>query len=215
MSYVLYYSPGAASMAVHWMLIELGVPFETRLVDIDTGAQHTPEYLRLNPAGRVPTLVVDGVPRTESAALLMLLAERHPAPGLAPEPGSPERAEWFEMMIYLANSVLPAMRNWFYAETDGDPRCAEMVKAFSRGQVEASMAHLDNLLSDGRSYLINGRLSTVDFLALMLMRWTRNMPRPATTWTNLARYIHELRAMPTFLELNTREGLTEWMNPVS
>ncbi|MBN3774678.1 glutathione S-transferase family protein [Burkholderia sp. Se-20378] len=215
MSYVLYYSPGAASMAVHWMLIELGVPFETRLVDIDSGAQHTPEYLRLNPAGRVPTLVVDGVPRTESAALLMLLAERHPASGLAPEPGSPERAAWFEMMIYLANSVLPAMRNWFYAETDGDPRCAEMVKAFSRGQVEESMTHLDNLLSDGRSYLINDRLSTVDFLALMLMRWTRNMPRPATTWANLGRYIHELRAMPTFLELNAREGLTEWMNPVA
>ncbi|VWC43616.1 glutathione S-transferase family protein [Burkholderia lata] len=215
MSYVLYYSPGAASMAVHWMLIELGVPFETRLVDIDSGAQHTPEYLRLNPAGRVPTLVVDGVPRTESAALLMLLAERHPASGLAPEPGSTERAAWFEMMIYLANSVLPAMRNWFYAETDGDPRCAEMVKAFSRGQVEESMTHLDNLLSDGRSYLINDRLSTVDFLAVMLMRWTRNMPRPATTWANLGRYIHELRAMPTFLELNAREGLTEWMNPVA
>ncbi|VWC62379.1 glutathione S-transferase [Burkholderia lata] len=215
MSYVLYYSPGAASMAVHWMLIELGVPFETRFVDIDSGAQHAPEYLRLNPAGRVPTLVVDGKPRTESAALLMLLAERHPEPGLAPHPGAPERAEWFETMIYLANSVLPAMRNWFYAETDGDPRCAEMVKAFSRGQVEESMAHLDNLLSDGRSYLINDRLSTVDFLALMLMRWTRNMPRPATTWPNLARYIHELRGRPTFLELNAREGLTEWMNPVS
>ncbi|OXJ16818.1 glutathione S-transferase family protein [Burkholderia sp. HI2500] len=215
MSYVLYYSPGAASMAVHWMLIELGVPFETRLVDIDTGAQHTPEYLRLNPAGRVPTLVVDGKPRTESAALLMLLAERHPEPRLAPDPGSPERAEWFEMMIYLANSVLPAMRNWFYAETDGDPRCAEMVKTFSQGQIEESMAHLDTLLSDGRSYLINDRLSPVDFLALMLMRWTRNMPRPATTWGNLARYIHELRAMPTFIELNAREGLTEWLNPVA
>ncbi|CAB3971830.1 glutathione S-transferase [Burkholderia cenocepacia] len=215
MSYVLYYSPGAASMAVHWMLIELGVPFETRLVDIDTGAQHTPEYLRLNPAGRVPTLVVDGIPRAESAALLMLLAERHPEPRLAPDSGSPERAEWFEMMIYLANSVLPAMRNWFYAETDGDPRCAEMVKTFSQGQIEESMAHLDTLLSDGRSYLVNDRLSTVDFLALMLMRWTRNMPRPATTWGNLARYIHELRALPTFIELNAREGLTEWLNPVA
>ncbi|WP_042975886.1 glutathione S-transferase family protein [Burkholderia sp. AU4i] len=215
MSYVLYYSPGAASMAVHWMLIELGVPFETRLVDIDAGAQHTPEYLRMNPAGRVPTLVVDGIPRTESAALLMLLAERHPQPSLAPRPGAPERPEWFEMMVYLANSVLPAMRNWFYAETDGDPRCAEMVKAFSRGQIEESMAHLDNLLSDGRSYLINNRLSTVDFLALMLMRWTRNMPRPATTWPHLATYIQHLRGMPTFVELNAREGLTEWMNPVS
>lgn len=132
MSYILYYSPGAASMAVHWMLLELGVEFETRLIDIDTGAQHTAEYLKLNPSGRVPTLVIDGVPRTESAALLMLLAERHPDGGFAPRADSPERAEWFEMMIYLANSVLPAMRNWFYAAEDGDPADAASVKAFSR-----------------------------------------------------------------------------------
>ena len=45
MSYTLYYSPGTASMAVHWMLIELGVPFEARLVDFADGAQKSPEYL--------------------------------------------------------------------------------------------------------------------------------------------------------------------------
>ncbi|MEZ1866714.1 glutathione S-transferase N-terminal domain-containing protein, partial [Pseudomonas aeruginosa] len=75
MSYLLCYSPGAASMAVHWMLIEMGVEFQTRLVDINVGKQRDPEYLRLNPSGRVPTLMVDGTPRHESAALLMLLAE--------------------------------------------------------------------------------------------------------------------------------------------
>ena len=78
MTYTLYYSPGAASLAVHWMLIELGVPFEAELVDIDAGAQRSPDYLRMNPSGRVPTLVIDGVPHGESTALLMLLAERHP-----------------------------------------------------------------------------------------------------------------------------------------
>jgi len=46
-------------MSVHWMLIEMSVPFEARLVDI--GAQRASEYLRLNPAGRVPLLVVDGI----------------------------------------------------------------------------------------------------------------------------------------------------------
>ena len=72
MAYTLYYSPGAASMAVHWMLIEIGVAFEARLVNIDVGDQHAAAYRRINPAGRVPTLIVDDVPRTESAALLML-----------------------------------------------------------------------------------------------------------------------------------------------
>ncbi|HDR8962224.1 MULTISPECIES: glutathione S-transferase family protein [Burkholderia] len=212
MSYILYYTPGAASMAVHWMLLELGVPFETRLVDLDAGAQRNPEYLRLNSSGRVPTLVIDGVPRGESTALLMLLAERHPESGLAPQPNSPVRSEWFETMIYLANTLLPAMRSWFYAEVDGKPSNAAAVKEFARGQIEGAMEHLNCLLGDGRQYLIGNQLSTADFLALMLMRWTRNMPRPATSWPNLMRYIQRLRGRPTFVELNAREGLTEWLN---
>lgn len=194
------------------MLLELGVSFETRLVDIDVGAQHDPEYLRLNPTGRVPTLLIDGTPRGESAALLMLLAERHPESGLAPLPNSPERSEWFEMMIYLANSVLPAMRGWFYADVDGEPENATAVREFARRQIEGSMERLDSLLGDGRRHLIGNCLTTADLLALILMRWTRNMPRPATSWPNLAQYVQRLRARPTFLELNAREQLTDWLN---
>lgn len=212
MSYVLYYSPGAASMAVHWMLVELGIPFEARLVDIDAGRQHDPDYLRLNPTGRVPTLVVDGVPRHESTALLMLLAERHPEAALAPTPGSADRAAWLELMIYLANTLLPAMRDWFYADTDGNPAGAEAVRALARLRIEAACDRLDADLADGREYLVGNALSTADFLAIVLMRWTRNMPRPATGWPHLAAYIRRLRARPSFIELNRREQLTEWRN---
>jgi glutathione S-transferase len=215
MTYTLYYSPGAASMAVHWMLIEARIPFEARLVDIDTGAQHSAEYLRLNPAGRVPTLVVDGVPRHECTALLMLLAERHPAAGLAPLPGTPDRAEWLELMVFVANTVLPAMRDWFYADSDGDPAGAEAVQALATRRIEAAWDRLGALLADGRAYLVGGKLSTVDLLAVMLMRWTRNMPHKATSRPNLMPYISRLRALPSFIELNAREGLTDWSNPVS
>lgn len=212
MNYVLYYSPGAASMAVHWMLIELGVPFEARLIDIETGAQKTDAYRRLNPAGRVPTLVVDGVPHGESAALLMLLAERHPDAALAPAPGTPHRAEWLETMVYLANAFLPAMRDWFYADTDGEPAGAQAVRTLARQRIETALDRLDGRLADGRPYFVNGRLGTADFLALMLMRWTRAMPRPATTWPHLSRYIERMRALSSFVELNAREGLVDWQN---
>src|SRR5690349_24076931 len=111
MTYTLYYSPGAASLAVHWMLIELEVPFEAKLVSIDEGAHKSPEYLRLNPTGRIPTLLIDGKPHGESAALLMLLAERHPQKQFSPPPGSATRADWLEMMVFLANTLLPAMRD--------------------------------------------------------------------------------------------------------
>ncbi len=212
MSYTLYYSPGTASFAVHWMLLELGVDFAARKVDIDAGEQRSAEYLRLNPLGRVPTLVVDGVPRTESAALLMLLAERHPEKQLTPSPGSPLRAEWLETMIYLANTLLPAMRDWFYADKDGDPASAEAVKALARRRIEGVWDRLDAKLSDGPKMLVGDQLSTVDLLGLMLMRWSRNMPRPATTWPNLAPYVQRLRALPSFIEVNQREGLTDWQN---
>jgi glutathione S-transferase len=212
MPYVLYYSPGAASMAVHWMLLEMGIPFDARLVDIDAGQQHDPDYLRLNPSGRVPTLVVDDVPRHESAALLMLLAERHQHSGLAPAPGTAQRAAWLEQMIYLANTVLPAMRDWFYADIDGDADGADAVRSLARRRIEAACAHLDAQCADGRAFLIGDTLSTVDLLAVVLMRWTRNMPRPALGWPNLARYIRGLRSLPSFIELNRREQLTEWRN---
>ncbi|CAE6784747.1 MULTISPECIES: glutathione S-transferase family protein [Paraburkholderia] len=212
MDYRLYYSPGAASMAVHWMLIEMGIPFDVQLVDIDAGNQRNPDYLRLNPAGRVPTLVVDGTPRHESAALLMLLAERHPEAALAPAPGSADRAAWLERMIYLANTLLPAMRDWFYADVDGEPAGAEAVQALARRRIEEACDQLNADLADGRDYLVGGKLSTVDFLAVVVMRWTRNMPRPALGWPHLARYIRGLRALPSFIELNAREGLTEWRN---
>lgn len=212
MSYVLYYSPGAASMAVHWMLIEMRIPFDARLVDIDAGQQHDPDYLRLNPSGRVPTLLIDDVPRHESTALLMLLAERHPESGLAPAPDSADRAAWLEQMIYLANTVLPAMRDWFYADVDGDAQGADAVRALARRRIEAGCEQLNAHFSTGRAYLVGNTLSTADFLAVMLMRWTRNMPRPATGWPHLARYIRELRSLPSFIELNRRENLTEWRN---
>jgi glutathione S-transferase len=210
MTYRLYYSPGAASLAVHWMLLELGVPFEIRLVDIDTGAQKSAEYLRVNPTGRLPTLVVDGVPHGESAALLILLAERERK--FAPAPGAASRADWLETMIYLANTVLPAMRDWFYADKDGDPRGAEAVKSLARRRIESAWDRLDARLADGRIHLLGSQLTTLDFLATMLMRWSRNMPRPATTWNNLAPYIQRMRSRPAFDEVNNREGLTDWRN---
>jgi glutathione S-transferase len=212
MTYRLYYSPTTASLCVHWMLIELGAPFELALVDFDAGGQKSPDYLRLNPQGRVPTLVVDGEAYAESAALLMLLAERHPEAGLAPPPGAAGRARWLETMVYLANNLAPTFRDWFYAGKDGDPSGAEAVKALARRKIEAVWDRLDGMLADGRPFLLGETVTTADFLATMLMRWSRNMERPATSWPHIAAYVHRMRARPAFLELCRREGITEWLN---
>jgi glutathione S-transferase len=209
MGYTLYYSPGTASLAVHWVLIDLGVPFETHRLSFEAGDQRRPEYLKLNPAGRVPTLVVDGQPVAESTAILMLLAERHPHAGLAPPVGSPARAMWLETMVFIANGLQPAFRDWFYADKDGDLAGAEAVRALARRRIEAGWDRLDRQLG-ARAFLAGDRPGAEDYLAAMLMRWSRNMPRPASDWPALAGYVARMAALTSYAELVKRDDITPW-----
>lgn len=204
--YRLYWSPGAASLAVHWMLRELDVPFALERADIDSGQNRSPDYLRLNPEGKVPTLIVDGAPVRETAALLMLLAERHPQAGLAPAVGAPDRAAWLEWMLYLANTLLPAFRLWFYPD---DLKGADHDAV--RTTIEAAFDRIDAHLA-GRRFMIGDGLTTVDVLAAMLMRWSRNMPRPATRWPGIAAYLEGIRARPALRETHRAEGLSDWID---
>lgn len=208
--YTLYLSPSTASMAVHWTLIELGVPFEVVSLDIAVGDQRAPEYLKLNPMGRVPTLLIDGTPYSESTALLMILAESHPDAGLAPAPGDPQRAKWIETMVWLANNLQSAMRDWFYADKDGPPSGAAAVRDLARSRIHAAWPRLAGALADGRPYLFGEAPGAADFLAAMLMRWSRNMPRPADDQPALAAYLSRMGALPSYAELCRREALAPW-----
>ena len=124
--YKLYGSPSTAGTAIHWMLLELDVPFEAVLLDFDKGEHKTPDYLALNPDGVVPTLIVDGAPVTQMAGIVTLLAERHPEAGLAPPVGSSERAPYLSWSFWLANSFQPHFRAWFYPH---EPAGGEAVDA--------------------------------------------------------------------------------------
>lgn len=209
--YKLYYSPSTAATAVHWMLIELGVPFELSLVDFETQAQKSPDYLALNPSGHVPTLVVDGRPHAELAALLMLLAERHPHAGFDVGPGAAERADYLQWMLFLANTLQPAYRMWFYADEFAGPANGDAVRAEARTRIEAIWARIDAHLSDGRAFMLGETMTAVDFLATILARWSRNMPRPATAWPHVKAYVDRMRARPGLREVHAREGLTDWI----
>ena len=208
--YTLYWSPGAASLCVHWMLIELGEPHELRKLDLEAGDHRKPEYLHLNPNGLVPTLVVEGKPLFESAALLMLLAERHPAAGLAPPAGSANRGLYVTWMFHLSNTIQSAFRSWFYPDQQAGPAFTEAVKSAARSRIESGWNRVEAQIAAGGPYLIGDRVSAADFLATMLMRWSRNMPKPATEWPALADYVARMKSRPSFKALYEREGLTEW-----
>src|SRR3954468_19126203 len=80
----LYFAPGASSFAVHIALHEIGVAFEGRPMSFKQNDMRKADFLALNPEGKVPTLLVDGRPLTEVAAILFYLAKRYPDAGLLP-----------------------------------------------------------------------------------------------------------------------------------
>jgi glutathione S-transferase len=106
----LYLSPGSSSMAPHIALHEIGVEFESRWISFAKREQHAPEYLALNPEGKVPTLLVDGRPLTEVAAILYYLAKRFPEAGLFPEGDLERRAQIVSWMSFIASTIHPARR---------------------------------------------------------------------------------------------------------
>jgi glutathione S-transferase len=208
--YTLYWSPGTASLCVHWMLIELGVPHELVKVDIEAGEHRRPDYLKLNPGGVIPTLIVDGAPLGESAALCMILAERHPEAGFMVPTGHAQRAAYVSWMFFLSNTLQTAYHNWFYPDQPAGHAAVEAVKASARRRIEASLERVDRQIAKSGSYLFADRVTAADFVTTMLMRWARNMPKPATEWPAIAGYVKRMKARPSFRTLYEREGLTEW-----
>lgn len=208
--YTLYYSPGTASMAVHLALLEIGAPHRLERIDFSKDQQRSAEYLGINPRGQVPTLVIDGKPYFESAALLMILAERHPDAKLAPPVGSPLRADWYQWIAFLTNGLGPVFRSWFYPPDLGSAEHPPFVREALRQKIEDAWSLLDAHLAAHGPYLLGADLSGADLLALMYMRWSRNMPRPVTAWAALKVYADTLRARPSWQRLCDIEGLTEW-----
>jgi glutathione S-transferase len=208
--YTLYYSPGTASMVVHLALLEIGAPHELRLVDFDADAQHDPGYLKLNPRGVVPTLVIDGSAYFESAALLMVLAERHPEAKLAPAPGTPERAAWYQWIVFLSNTLMATYRLWFYPPELGSAEHAPQARAAIQHKIEGVWDQLDAQLAAHGPYLLGADFSGADLLLTMLMRWSRNMPRPVDQWPALKHLADLVRARPSWQKLYEIEGLGQW-----
>ncbi|GGC41870.1 glutathione S-transferase [Siccirubricoccus deserti] len=106
----LYFAPGSSAMAPHIALHEIGARFESRPLSFARQEHRAASYLAINPEGKVPTLLVDGRPLTEVAAILFYLARRYPEAGLLPMGDIEAEAQILSWMSFLASTIHPARR---------------------------------------------------------------------------------------------------------
>ena len=166
----LYYSPGACSLASHIVLEEIGAAFEARRVTIAEGEHRTPEYLAVNPRGRVPTLVDGDFVLTESLAILSYLGHRFAEAGLL-DLGNAERlGRTHELLSFFSSGVHIAFAQIWraprFAESDG---AQADVTATGRKTVATYFHELEQLAGDG--WLVGNRYSIADPYLLVFYRW--------------------------------------------
>jgi len=209
--YKLYWSPGSAAMAPHALLNEIGQPTEFIKIDDDKNEQKSAAYMKLNPHGRVPTLIYDRDKLMyESAAICLFLTERHPEIGLAPKPGDADRGLFLQWMAYLTNTLQEALMHYWHANyfADGDTAQKNVVKK-AETRTDEMFGFLDGVLAKSGPYLCGKSFYACDYYAAMLARWTRKMEKPAITHPEIRRLVRACLARPAYAKMISAEGIDQ------
>ncbi|WP_437597392.1 glutathione S-transferase family protein [Sorangium sp. So ce590] len=173
MSITFYYSPMSSAGRIRLSLSELDLPHEVVRVDLRAGDQKKPEFLALNPNGKVPALVIDGTPMFESVAIQIALGERYGVQkGLWPAPGSPEQLTALTWLVWgqvsLAAALFRYMANTseYFQEELRDEKQAEQALTETRGLLRILDGHLA-----GRPYITGERCTLADLDLASVLGW--------------------------------------------
>jgi glutathione S-transferase len=191
----------------------MGLPFELKLVDRTRDAHKSPEFLKLNPNGLIPVLVDGDLVLYEAAAICLHLADTHPEQQLAPPLGTAERAQFYKWLVWMTNTLQPALIRYYYPDRLVDPGNTEGA-AQARRQAEASVGPMldqleAQLAASGGPWLLGERYGACDPYAFMLCRWTRNFARPARSLPQLGAYLQRLLQRPAVQRAVATEQLPQ------
>ena len=204
----LYARPGAGSAAVEALLAECGAAFE--IIDVLRGPDGSvpQDYRRINPRSEVPTLLLpDNSIMTESAAMMIYLADLHPSAGLAPSVTSPMRARYLRWMLYFATAVYMAdLRMYYPARHSTDAGHAANIKAKAIEDMDRDFDIFAEALGEG-PYILGQLMSAVDIYAAMLISWAPDVPQLFARHANIKTLYGLVAARPFIAKIWTRNGM--------
>ncbi|MGH8136751.1 MAG: glutathione S-transferase family protein [Steroidobacteraceae bacterium] len=174
---VLYYNPMSRARIAHWMLEEVGAPYRIELLSFEKAEHKKPDFLALNPMGKLPTLLHRGAVVTESAAICTYLADAFPAAALSPALDSPERATYLRWLFFGAGCLEPAIIDRMLSRPAPERR-----SALGYGCYEDVLYALEQAITPG-PFILRERFSAADvYIASQIgfgMMTKSLEPRPA------------------------------------
>lgn len=197
MSLIFYYAPMTSATRIHWALEELEMPYEKKKIDLSKGEQKAPEYLAMNPNGKVPLVFEDGVAIYESLAILIYLGERYGVDkGLFPKPGM-ERAEslvwlcWAQGTLADAGSRILRNTSERFPEDERNAKAAESAKA----ELHAALGIVERAL-EGKEYLVGGSFSYADLAVAGFVPFFARIGADLSPFKNIQAWVARCTARP-------------------
>ena len=195
--FTLYARPGSGSVAVEALLAEIGVEFRIEdLLKLDDGSLPASVF-KVNPRGEIPALrLPDDSVMTESAAMMIYLADLVPAAGLAPSLTSPHRSEYLRWMLYFASSVYMADLRFFYpVRYSTDPSHAASIKSRAAEHMDRDFAIFAESLGE-KLFILGDTFSSVDIYSAMLVSWSPNLDGLFARHPNIEAHYQAVAARP-------------------
>lgn len=154
----LYHNPRSRSAITHWMLEEVGADYTVVAIDFEAGDNRKPEFLRINPMGKIPTLALaDGTVLTETAAINAYLADAFADKGLAPPIGTSARGTYYRWLFFPVTVFEPAMTEAMMRK-DAAPLPK---RAVGWGSYDEAVDTIETALTD-RNYLVGDGFTAAD-----------------------------------------------------
>lgn len=199
----LYHAAGTRADRIIFILEELGVDWQLITLDLASGANKAPDYLRVHPHGWVPALQDGEVTVFETAAICLYLADRYPAARLAPPLNSHQRAAYYQWIVYSVATLEPVIAEVYMEMLRPEAERDTAVLASARERFGTSGSVLaDAIESD---YLLPGGFSAADVMIGHMLIWAEALGLLAHQ-PKLSDYAARIRARPAFNRISQGES---------